>query len=766
MDYIIFLKKMIVGLVPQYTHFILKYPKVVLGILILITGFLCVFAQHIPTDNSLDAFTSKDDPDRIFQKHLNKQFGTDDIIVIAFSNENIFTPESLELIDRITHRTEDLKCVYKVTSLTNVNNIIGTEENFIVEPLIREIAEIEEGLDEIKKEALANPIYLGNLISGDAMTTAILVQLEDLPKDSQDKNILISRIKNILTEESSNNKTRFYVAGSSIVNYYSALYVENDLNLFLPLILVLIALVLYTIFRNIVYILIVLGNIFICLIWTLGFFGLVGASLNTVTTIVLPLITALAAALSVHVLTDYRRNCLQPGEKRKVLVDTMHHLFKPCLMACLTTAAGFASLQVSNVPPIKDFGGIAAGGMICCFLISFTFLPITLSCAKKPSTSMVRVAKPGLLDNILEFFAAFSMKHGLSIIIISVLLVLASIVGIFRLKIETNLLEFFKKKSDVYQSTKFVEKNLSGVTFADISLESELTDAFKDPTILRQIESLHDHLKTYDQVDKVTSINDYLKEMHKSFHNEDNAYYRLPESRELVAQYLLLFDSDDLEDFIDSDYRWARVSVRITEHSSEKLKELIDNIKSYAIKNLGKNLKVKMTGTAVLKSNLIDRILKSQIQSLGMAMIIIFTLIFLVFRSIKMGMISIAPNLLPIVINFGIMGWTGIPLNTATSMISAIAIGIVVDDTIHFLAFYNQNGDHIHSISRTIFAKGRAIITTSVVLFVGFGILLFSNFVPTIYFGILVASIMVIAILGDLILLPALLSYLKPKSVY
>lgn len=379
---------------------------------------------------------------------------------------------------------------------------------------------------------------------------------------------------------------------------------------------------------------------------------------------------------------------------------------------------------------------------------------------------MVRVAKPGLLDNILEFFAAFSMKHGLSIIIISVLLVLASIVGIFRLKIETNLLEFFKKKSDVYQSTKFVEKNLSGVTFADISLESELTDAFKDPTILRQIESLHDHLKTYDQVDKVTSINDYLKEMHKSFHNEDNAYYRLPESRELVAQYLLLFDSDDLEDFIDSDYRWARVSVRITEHSSEKLKELIDNIKSYAIKNLGKNLKVKMTGTAVLKSNLIDRILKSQIQSLGMAMIIIFTLIFLVFRSIKMGMISIAPNLLPIVINFGIMGWTGIPLNTATSMISAIAIGIVVDDTIHFLAFYNQNGDHIHSISRTIFAKGRAIITTSVVLFVGFGILLFSNFVPTIYFGILVASIMVIAILGDLILLPALLSYLKPKSVY
>ena len=379
---------------------------------------------------------------------------------------------------------------------------------------------------------------------------------------------------------------------------------------------------------------------------------------------------------------------------------------------------------------------------------------------------MARVAKPDLLDNLLQFLVAFSVKHRLLIIIISVLLVLTSIVGIFRLKIETNLLEFFKKKSDVYQSTKFVENNLSGVTFADISLESEVIDTFKDPTILRQIESLHDHLKTYDQVDKVTSINDYLKEMHKSFHNEDSAYYRLPESRELVAQYLLLFDSDDLEDFIDSDYRWARVSVRITEHSSQKLKELIDNIKSYVIKNLGKDLRVRMTGTAVLKSNLIDRILKSQIQSLGMAMIIIFTLIFFIFRSIKMGMISIVPNLLPIVINFGIMGWAGIPLNTATSMISAIAIGIVVDDTIHFLAFYDQNGDHIHSISQTILAKGRAIITTSVVLFVGFGILVFSNFVPTIYFGILVASIMVIAIIGDLILLPALLTYLKPKSVY
>jgi predicted RND superfamily exporter protein len=358
------------------------------------------------------------------------------------------------------------------------------------------------------------------------------------------------------------------------------------------------------------------------------------------------------------------------------------------------------------------------------------------------------------------------VKHHVSIVIICVLLSLFSALGIFQLKTETNLIEYFRKTSDIYQSTAFIEKNLSGITFVDISLESKISDIFTDPHILGKIEFLEHHLKSYAQVDKVTSINTYLREMNKAFHNEDDNYYKLPQSQDVISQYFLLFDHEELKSFIDSNYRWTRISARVTEHNSNKLRELISSIELYAVKNFGKNVAVQVTGNAVLESNLIEQVVASQTGSLALAAVTVFTLVFLMLRSVKLGMISIVPNVLPQVINFGIMGWAGIPLNTATAMIAAIATGIVVDDTIHFLSTFSEEEqrcrDYRQAIRCTILAKGSAVITASVVLFFGFGVLILSHFVPTSYFGILSAVTMGTALLGDLFLLPTLLLLFEP----
>ncbi|MFZ5994432.1 MAG: efflux RND transporter permease subunit [Thermodesulfobacteriota bacterium] len=745
---------------------ILKYPKSVLAIIMLITIAIAPFVARIPNDSSLEAFTLGNDPDKLYLDRFKVQFGTDETIVIAFMTEDIFTKSSLALIKRITERIESLENVEKVTSLTNVNNTVGTNEDFIVEHLIKDINESEQDVKRAKSEALSNPLYVKNIISDDSKTTAILVKIADVPGNRAYKDTLITQIKDILSQEEQKTGQQFYTAGARLINYYFNRFVDGDTKRFIPATLALISIISFIIFRKLKAVLILLADVFICLIWTEGILYFKGATLNTVTAIIPPLIMALSVAVGIHVLTQYQKRHKPELDKKSVLLDTICHLWRPCFLAAFTTAIGFASLCVSQVPPIQDFGIVAAIGMLFCFGVSMTFIPATLALIKKNDEIEGTADNKDFLDRIVCGIARFTEIYPKAILIFSSLIMIVSLLGAVRIIIDTNLLDFFKKDSDVYTSTNFIEQNIAGVTFLDISLESEDIDTFKDPEALKKIEQMETFLKNQTQVDNVLSINTCLKDMNKSFHNEDQAYYRIPDSRNMIAQYLLLYSADDLEDYVDSDYRWTRVSARVTEHSSKRLKGLIETIKIYLADNFGGPIKARVTGTAVLESNLIQRIFDSQVQSLSMAMVIIFGLMFILFKSVKVGLISIAPNIFPIIVNFGLMGWFGIPLDNATVMISAVAIGIAVDDTIHFVSQFareaEKKGGYNQHVCDTLESKGRAMISTSVVLFTGFAVLVLSSFVPTIYFGLLTAGIMVTALIGDVIILPALLLVFKP----
>lgn len=744
---------------------ILKYPKSVLAVIILITIAIVPFVTQIPNDSSLEAFTQENDADKIYLDRFKVQFGTDETVVIAFKTEDIFTQSSLVLIKRITERIESLENVEKVTSLTNVNNTVGTNEDFIVERLVKDINQSEQNVKRAKSEALSNPLYVKNIISDDSKTTAILVKIADVPGDRAYKDALIKQIKDILSQEEQKTGQQFYTAGARLINYYFNRFVDGDTKRFIPATLALISIISFIIFRKLRVVMILLANVFICLIWTEGVLYFKGATLNTVTAIIPPLIMALSVAVGIHVLTQYQKRNKPELDKKTVLLDTICHLWRPCFLAALTTAIGFASLCVSQVPPIQDFGIVAAIGMLFCFIVSLTFIPATLSLIKK-ETAKATIGKQDLLDKGISSIARLTEAHSKAILIFSALIIIVSLLGTSRIVIDTNLLDFFKKDSDVYTSTNFIEQNIAGVTFLDISLEGEEIDTFKEPEALKKVEQLETFLKNQPQVDNVLSINTYLKDMNKSFHNEDQAYYRIPDSRNMIAQYLLLYSADDLRDYVDPDYRWTRVSARVTEHSSKRLKNLIDKIKFYLPNNFKGPIQARITGTAVLESNLIQRIFDSQVQSLSLAMVIIFGLMFVLFKSVKVGLISIVPNIFPIIINFGLMGWFGIPLDNATVMISAVAIGIAVDDTIHFVSQFakerEQKGGYNHHVRNTLENKGRAIISTSIILFVGFAVLTLSNFVPTIYFGLLTAGIMVTALIGDTVILPTLLLVFKP----
>jgi hypothetical protein len=262
-------------------------------------------------------------------------------------------------------------------------------------------------------------------------------------------------------------------------------------------------------------------------------------------------------------------------------------------------------------------------------------------------------------------------------------------------------------------------------------------------------------------VDVAISFADFIKEMNEAFHSEDPNYYRIPDTRALVAQYLLLYDSEDTADFVNESYDHARISVRISRHSTADQEIIIENIKGFIAKMTRNEIDIRITGRALQDVNTIDALVKGQVYSLGLAACVIGVIMFLVLRSFSIGCLSMIPNLFPIVLNFGVMGALGIPLNTATALIAAVALGIAVDDTIHFLTEYKDRrsaGSSLaDSVREVMIVKGRAIVSSSFILCIGFGVLLLSRFGPTMNFGALSAVIMITALIGDLIVLPAVL---------
>ncbi|MFH1771805.1 MAG: MMPL family transporter [Candidatus Omnitrophota bacterium] len=761
-------------------NFVSKYSLSIIVITCLFASLALIFIPRIKLDHSMDAFFYKKGEDYISYQIWKNEFGNDRFIVLGFSDRGIFTEENLNLISRLSQRLESLEYVNSVTSLTTVNDIIGTEGDFIVRPLIEEIPKGAKELSLLKEQALKNPLYLGDIISKDAKTAGIIIELEDFRKVDQYKSTeAVKQIQRILKEEFAYTRN-YYLSGPKVIEFFYTSYMRGDLKLFLPLSLALIVAILSFSLRSLKGSLFSSFSILISLLGTLFFFYISGYAFNNVTIVIPPIILAIVVADSIHFVGEglhIKRSCLcdQGGP---ALSESMRRLFIPCLLTSLTTCAGFLSLMVSKVSPIKELGLVVGIGVFFAFVVTFTFLaalmkqfnlfaPLKREEIKELRNSEKTANSISNFDKFIYNLGKFSVKNKFIIFGATVILILLSLAGLMMVNVDTNVLDHFKKKSFIYQSTKFIEDNLSGTEFLNISLKAKSQDYFKGPEILEKIDRLQRFVEQIPQVDKTTSVADYLKDINKSFNNEDDNFYRIPESKRLVSQYLLLYGARDMDDYIDSKWQWATVRARIAEHSTSRLKGIIIEIRGYIKRNFPSNIEAQVLGWPVLEVESMELVVKGQLQSLGLAILIIFMMMFIVFRSFSVGFVSIIPNILPILINFGAMGICGIRLDTATSIISAIGIGIIVDDTIHFLHCFGRqvkkDNDYEKAIHRTFALKGRPIIYTSVILFFGFGVVAFSNFVPTIYFGILSASMMATALLADLIVLPALLLVFKPR---
>lgn len=747
----------------MFTEFVTRYRKTVILLILILTGFFIYQMPQITIDNSINNMLPADHPARETFDKVSDTFGNSDILVVAMHADSLFSRSALTQVCELTRALESVPGVREVRSLSTARYMRGTDWGMEVEDLMPEPPATRQAVEDLRFKVGQNGIYEGTIISEDRSYAGFVLRLT---KDADDESVY-KEVQTTLDRQP--NATELSVAGSPAVNAIMADSMKHDLTRLLPFVLILVLVSLYFSFRSLQGVLLPLLTVLVSVIWTLGLMALLSIPMAMVSTILPVLLIAIGSAYGIHAINGYYESLLRRLSQRKAIVEAMDHVGKAILMAGLTTVVGFGALALSSVSQIRSFGLFTAFGVAVALLLSVTFVPAILALLKVPDRidPVDGETSHSLLDRVLIKLATVNLRYKKGVILAGIALFFFSGIGIPRLAVETNTLRFFPAHSNIRQATEVINDHFGGSENLSLYLRGDM----KDPEVLRRMLRIQAYADSLEHVGFSISIADYVAEINKALNGNDPAFRRIPDSREAVAQEILLYtmsgDPGDFEQVVDYDFRRANISIRIESVNSRELDLLVDQIEQYARSQAGETLQVDVTGSSYLFKVLTDLLVHGQIYSLIASLGLVWLIVTILFRSVTAGGFSIIPLTLTIALNFGLMGWLQIPLDTATTMLASMAIGIGVDYSIHFLSRYRREvqhtGDHSRAAVTTTHTSGKAIFFNAIAVTSGFVVLLFSTFRPIQTLGLLTAFTMVTASLGALTILPALLSGLKPK---
>ena len=754
-----------------FVRLILRFRWLILVLLLVATAWFGFGLTHWNVAQSMADDLPENDPEVTAFEEFNEQFTTGELIVVTVEAQDIFTEKNLRLVRTITERLAAIPGIDEAISLTNVADIVGTGDGIEVQPLVDDIPADPSALARIRAKTLANPAWVGNLVGADGTVASVNGSMPWLAKDEniQDK-LAVSEAVRALASQLATPDAVLRVTGLSPVFDDTNRAIQHDLVTYLWMTPVLIVLLLLAVFRSPRGVVIPTSVIVISVVWILGTYFHTGRSVTMITAMLPPLVAVIGLSDMIHVLARYYEEMAGRIDHREGIARATAAMMKPCFLTSLTTAVGFGSLLLSDIRQLKDFGMFTAIALGYAYLLSMTLVPILLSFFPPPGPGAGRRYEEGLVRRTLEALGRFVNRDRWITPTVIVLLAAASVVGIARLKVETQMIKFLPQAAPSIQAMEHVQEHLAGMAQLEVTVTGE-GDVFKEPWALLEIENLTRFLASEEIVSKTFSILDVVKEIHRAMNEGSEAYYHIPENRDLIAQYLFLLGltgRDDLaEAFVSYEYDTARIAVRLKAVGSARQLELLHAIDDWAEEHLDPRLQVHTTGAVKLYAVISDAIVRSQLRSLFVAMGIITLLMVLTLRNWRIGLVSMVPNLLPILVTLGALGLLGFTLNVATAMIACIALGIAVDDTIHYLVRYRTELDApghptvAAAMEQTLLHTGRAILFTSVVIAGGFSILLLSGFEPNRTFGVAVAITMGTALLADLVVLPTLVRRLN-----
>jgi hypothetical protein len=717
---------------------------------------------------------SKDDPVYQTYERFRQEFGGQRTLLIALKSDQLFSPDSLQFIREVTAALERVQMVERVQSLSTANIVRslppdpqGADDGGIeVQALLDEQLDAPGAVERVRRRALDDALLKGDLVSDDGTVTAIVVSFDE-DRIDEVRSGIIDQIHQLVDPRLPAGMQAYYNGSLEISETYNRVTIANTKNLTPPILGLTVAGI-YLMFRSWRITVLLVIAVLVSAVWTMGLFVEMGFTYNVLASMMPALVLILAVADDVHIVQHFNHELRATGSREQAFKSSVEHLFMPLLAASGTTAIGLASLATSDVVAVRAFGIGAAVGVMVDFVMSLVFVP-TLLMWLKPELG--EAPQERYLLGPMRSVARFSMRHARGVAVVTMLTMLLAAAGTWWLHVDTNHMNFFAEDHPLHQSAKVIDEQLSGIYSFNILLEGE-PDSMKSPEALRRMEELRVRVEKLPFVKKVVSLADYVKRVNRELNGGVESAAVVPQSADAIAQELFVFGLSDegrreLERIAASDFSRAQVSVKLASMSSDLVFEQIRLTEQVASEVFaGSGITPTVTGSGRIFATLDHYLVVSQLSSFGTAFLFVFAVIFVVFRSARFGILGIIANALPVCAVLGLMGWLGISLNVATVMVASVALGIVDDDTIHFIGRFRREAASGATTEEAIEAatmhEGRASLTTAIINSLGYGIMVFSAYKPTAWFGGLLALTMIVAFVAEVFVVPAVIT-LMPR---
>ena len=752
-------------MISKLLDWLVDHPFAVLLPILIVTGIalnetidLKTGAVRVEVDSSIENLLPAQGPALAVYEKVREKFIGDDLLIVVIQTDDLFTVGNLAILKALTRKLEAIPGVDAVDSLATATYVRAEDDFTEIGPFLESLPTTAEAAAALKTDALNNPLYIGNLVSNDG-NGAILAVHFDPTLNTQELGDKVDAIGALAAAEAPT--FRRFVSGPIVARLETGRTLFSDIRVVFPLAVFATLLVSMIGLRSLSGVILPLLANAISLLITIAIFIHAGHALNFVTIIMPPVIFVVGFAYAVHVVSDFERALYAGMEKLDAIKHSLNDVFIPLTLTAFTTSIGFISLTTSNIETIQIFGIYSALGTLLSWLLAVLLVPVGLRFL--PSKANYREGDSFLL-NLAPKVSKFDLDNRKAILFCGFLLGVASVISANHINVGTDYLRNFPEDSDIRKNFAEVGKSFAGAVPLQILVESDVPNVFKNPEDLQALDKLQRWLAAQPEIGGSVSFVDYMRMLHLTFVPDIDPAAAIPSTYNLADQLLSLGAGDDVERFADARYKSTLMHVRSTAVSSNELGKLVVRIEQ-RLAELPEHLRGKVTGSSVLLAQTMDEITRGQILSLSGALIVIYLILSVLFGSLRVGAVALIPNLLPIAAFFGILGVTGITLNLATSLVATVALGIAVDDSIHYFSRFNTESRRLANeqlgVEQAIRAIIRPVTFTTAALCAGFLALLVSDLRNQVEFGILAAATLFLAWAVDLTLSPALSSGLR-----
>ena len=755
----------------RLSHIVLKYRLLLIVIIALITVFMAYKGKDVQFSYSLSSVVPKSDPDMKFFKKFKKTFGADgNILAIGLHDSAVYKVENFRKYKYLSEEIQKIRGVQQVLSIPLFQMLVKDtkKKRFYFDPIFKEIPNDQAKLDSMLHVANNQRLYSDQLINQKNGATFILITIDSITNNSKQRDVVVEDIKNAGGAFTAQTGIRLHFVGLPYIRTEVNGKIKQELEIFLVLSLIITALILLFFFRSWDAVVFPLIIIFVIVIWLMGTLVMLGYNITMLTGLLPPVIVVIGIPNSIYLLNKYHQEIEKHGNKIRAMSHVIRRIGLVALITNFTTAIGFIVLTTTDIVILRQFGIAASLMIMATFLVSIILIPAVFSFLPTPQGKQLKHLQFKPLAKVLTGLDLLVHRHRYSVLWVTIALVAVAMLGVLKLHSISFMVDDVPEDSRVKKDLVFFETNFSGIMPLEIVVDTHKKKGILKASTLKKLDKFQQFLGDQKDISTPVSVVNFLKAARQAFYNNNPKFYALPnrQDRNFILRY---FGRDStgtklLRSFMDKDMTKMRVSLKVADVGSHKLDHLIQDVVNRKIDEVfsGTGIDAKATGTTLLfvKGN------KYLVENLRLSLLLAFGLIAIImaflFKNLKMILISLIPNLIPLIVTAGIMGFADIPLRPSTALIFSVVFGISVDDSIHFLAKYRQEL-FMHdffvplAITNSIRETGASMIYTSIVLFAGFIIFSTSQFVGTTMLGVLTSTTLLIAMFTNLIVLPSLL---------